>query len=685
MRQVNPRTFAQLGLMYVCLSFFGTAVCADSIRIRNGLTGVVDTPSAFQQADAQSAVVLSSDDKVRTVSLAFQALPRLETSLNFSSFDNFSSGFPKDSTSLNLKFQLSEEGEYRPAISVGIDNLFSSSAESAEYIVASKKIGSQFRATIGAGWGRLGGYGNAGEVTAARPPASVKSRVEFSHLFEGDVAMFGGVEWDTPIQGLTLAAEYSSAATYGTDTAPESRFNFAAKYRVADGLDVIAFNRGGDTTGLTLSFFANPHSPPSPPDYGNVAPLIEPRSEKGRDSIEWASDETEVTSLLAGTIEALNDQSIQLIHFAATGRKLRVGVTALDPSSVTRLTGRTVRVLSRVSPASVTTFEITTYLGGLPTKTFIVPREQVVALADQPLRGLQSLELISINGAMPDADDWNWSLPTKGGFSWNLTPAISIPFDTTGGLDPVLGIYATGRYDWSATTYFSGTLSYLIAGNKTISAPPAEPTPRSDSGSYDRDSISLDRLYGAFSRKVSKTSYAGLTFGLLERGYRGISAETLWMPDGKSWAIGAELTYAQKRDYEDPFGSLDFEAVTGFLSVYWDTSYKGLSAQVDVGQYLAGDLGATLALSRSFPNGWAVSAFTTITEDNRREALKLGATVSIPLSTFAPINTRRRSTLRLGGNYGDAGARVSVPDPLIRRVGDARSQRIEDAWSDFWN
>ena len=679
------QVMVQLSLFCMSISLFATTANADNLRVRNGLAGIVDMPSATQQSDAQTAVTLSFDDNVRTVSLAFQALPRLETSLSFSSFDNTDSGFPEDNTALNLKFRLVEEGKYFPSLSVGIDNLFSNAAESAEYIVASKGLAPGFRTTLGVGWGRLGGYGNSVDVLAARPPSSVTSRVEFSHLFNGDAAVFGGFEWDTPIRGLTLAAEYSSAITYGIGSQPDSRFNFAARYRVTDGLDVIAYNRGGKATGVTLSFFANPISPPSPPDFGNVPPLVEPRPEDGRDFVEWSTDEKAVAALLTATFDALQGQSIRLVKFAATGTKIRVGVAALDTSSLTKLTGRTVRVLSRVAPPSVSDFEITTYLGGLPTKTFSVPRDKVLALVDQPQNGQNSRAMVAVAGALPDADDWNWSLPTQGGFSWNFTPAISIPFDATGGIDPELGVFATGRYDWSSSTYFSGTLSYLLAGNRTITPPPAEPTPRSDSGSYDRDSVRLDRLYGAYTRKVSETLYGGLTVGLLERGYRGVSAETLWIPDGKNWALGTELTYAQKRDYEDPFGVLDFDAMTGFLSVYWDTGYKGLSARVDAGKYIAGDLGATVALSRSFPNGWAVSAFTTITEDNRREELKLGATVSIPLSTFAPINTRRRSTLRLGGNYGDAGARVFVPDRLIRRVGDARNQRIEDAWSDFWN
>ena len=672
------------GAASILVTLFAAAAWAEPTRTRNGITGIVDTPSAFQQDDAETSAILSFDDDVRTLTLAFQALPRLETSLSFSDFASGEGPALDDNTALNFKILLLREGTYRPAVSLGVDDLFGNSRESAEYIVASKRFGDAFRVSAGLGWGRLGGYDTAAEIFADRPQPSTPGLATFSHLFQGDAALFGGVEWDTPLDGLTLAAEYSSAAGYGGE-APESRFNFAAKYRVADALDLIAYNRGGTTTGITLSFHANAKAPPAPPDLGDLPPLAQPRPAAGRDVVGWADVDAANTALRQAAAEALAASAIRLERFASGGRIVRVGVSARDNSPAPKIVGRTVRVLSALAPPSVETFEITTFHGGLPGATFEVPRDDVVALAEVPGRGRQAFELVTIEGAAPAEGAWAWSAPPPRGLSWNIAPSVSLPLDASGEIDPEISLFANARYDLSRSFYLGGTMSYLLAGDREIAPPPATPTPRSDGSSYERTAPRLDRLYGAYSTKLTRTLYGGLTFGLLEREYAGVSAEAVFVPDNRRWALGAELTHAIKRDYEDTFGLLDFEATTGFLSLYWDTGFEGLEARVDAGRYLAGDWGATLILTRFFPNGWEVSGYTTLTEDNRGEPLKLGASVTIPLATFGQLETRRQSTLRVGGNYGDAGARVDVPDRLMSRVKDARAQRIEDAWSEFWN
>ncbi len=656
---------------------------AEQLVTPNGMSGLVDTPSAFHKEDGDTVASLSFGESVRTISLGVQALPRLEASLSFSAYDDASTGLSQDVNSLNLKYLVFDETPFLPAISIGVEDLFSNTRESAEYIVAGKSFGDDIRLNLGVGWGRLGGYATAADVFADRTQALDPGRIETSHLFQGEASIFGGIEWKTPIDGLTLAAEYSSAA--GTVSEPDSRVNFAAKYQLTDEVDFIAYARGDNTAGFAINFHANAKSPPNPPNFGGVPPIAEPRPEVGRDIVGWASDKRVVESLRSATQEALAKLFIKLQRYDADARTIRVGVSALDNDPISMIVGRTVRVLTRTSPPSVTQFEVTVYFDDLPGNTFTIPRDEVVAVANEPGRGTASRGLVSIEGASPSDTDWDWRAEPTLGFSWTIRPAVSLPLSADGEIDPELGLFADARYDFTPSFYVGSTLSYLLAGDRTIDPPPPVPTPRSDSRSYDRGSVRLDRLYGAYDRKLTETVYGGLTFGLLERQYRGVSAEALWLPASSRWAFGAELTYAQKRDYEDPFGALDFDAVTGFVSVHWDTGYKGLAARVDAGKYLAGDWGTTIALSRYFSNGWEFSSYATLTEDNRDEGLKLGATVRIPFATVAQMNTRRKTSLSVGGNFGDAGARVSVPDRLISRLSENRSQRIDDAWSEFWN
>ena len=55
-----------------------------------------------------------------------------------------------------------------------------------------------------------------------------------------------------------------------------------------------------------------------------------------------------------------------------------------------------------------------------------------------------------------------------------------------------------------------------------------------------------------------------------------------------------------QRDSYSPFGfgEYDYDVVMGHASLYWDTGWYGLEAQLDAGRYLAGDWGATLSVQR---------------------------------------------------------------------------------------
>ena len=91
-----------------------------------------------------------------------------------------------------------------------------------------------------------------------------------------------------------------------------------------------------------------------------------------------------------------------------------------------------------------------------------------------------------------------------------------------------------------------------------------------------------------------------------------------------------------------------------------------------------------MTLSRYHANGWDTSLSATLTEANKDEQFKLGLRVSIPLGWVARTTTAQKSTLRLGGISGDAGARLNVSDRLYLKVRAAGNQRVYDSWGEFW-
>ena len=90
-------------------------------------------------------------------------------------------------------------------------------------------------------------------------------KLAWDRFFRGeDMGFFGGVEWRTPIEKLTLKAEVSSDAYTREERDPEagferkSPFNFGAEYRIRPGVTLGGYYMYGDTLGVNIVVSGNP-------------------------------------------------------------------------------------------------------------------------------------------------------------------------------------------------------------------------------------------------------------------------------------------------------------------------------------------------------------------------------------------------------------------------------------------
>ena len=97
--------------------------------------------------------------------------------------------------------------------------------------------------------------------------------------------------------------------------------------------------------------------------------------------------------------------------------------------------------------------------------------------------------------------------------------------------------------------------------------------------------------------------------------FTGIGAEYLYFKHDSNFAIGLEVFDVSKRDYKMKFGTLDYKNTTYFLNYYYrNYNYIPFDMKFSYGEYLAGDEGMTLELSRSFTNGTKFGVFASFTD-----------------------------------------------------------------------
>lgn len=265
-----------------------------------GMTGLIDTPSAEMQPDGQVTFTTSFFGGFNRNTATAQFLPGIEGAFRYSILDDTAfSGNDLFDRSFDVKLRLMHEGPNWPAVAVGLQDFLGTGVFSGEYLVATKSfLGGNLKVTGGLGWGRLGGAN-----TISNPFCDLTDRlcrrqgefgrggtVDIDSFFSGEeMGMFGGIEWHTPVDGLTFKAEYS-ADDYDREELlgafdQQIQVNIGLEYRLSDGVDIGAYYMYGEAVGVRLSLSGNPFRPIAPGDTEPPPQPVVPRPEPGAEAL----------------------------------------------------------------------------------------------------------------------------------------------------------------------------------------------------------------------------------------------------------------------------------------------------------------------------------------------------------------------------------------------------------------
>lgn len=244
-----------------------------SYEIRNtfGELGMLDMPSARMAQDGQLSFTAGALGSTERFTLAFQALPWLEGSFRYSRIGHWFTDPHYYDRSFGFKLRLLKEDDILPDLSVGARDFVGSGIYSSEYLAATKSVG-PFDLTAGLGWGRLADnstFSNVfGEVfssfnTRGGANSNNAGVVDTKSLFHGpSMGLFGGAAWHTPIDGLSLLAEYSSDQYFGERNSSELKYrspvNVGLSYSASESFALSAGWFYGNTYGLTVTVKGQP-------------------------------------------------------------------------------------------------------------------------------------------------------------------------------------------------------------------------------------------------------------------------------------------------------------------------------------------------------------------------------------------------------------------------------------------
>lgn len=680
-----------------------------------GGVGLIETRTARMAPENTLSGTVSFSPVIQRYNITFQPAPWLETTFGYSIFDISSTGLERFDRQFDIKARLWKEGRYNPEVAIGLQDFLGTGVFSGEYVVASKAYG-PLDLSFGVGWGRLG---SSAEL---RNPFSLLSDrfdgtrseintiggdVDFGQYFQGDdIGFFGGIMYDSPIEGLRLLAEYDSDDKSPIQDFEENiPFNFGVSYAPYSGISLTGAVLKGTEFQLTATFGTDVSKPvqDAPKEQGYTPFAV--REGRGIDPL--APDtlppvgplsvtpvEDGAGPLAKALAERLRPEGIGLRKIVLGADTLQVTIENDRYRSVPQAIGRVTRVLSALAPLEIEEFRIAVVERGMTISEFDIDRERLEVSARQ-LGWTANPPTIADSYHVVDMEVLEGETVDRAIYprpSWSIGPDIrASTFDPDNPLRYNFDVVAEGQLEVFEGAFLSGTVRADVFGNFDEIDRESDsvlPRVRSEFANYYRQTdIGVDRLTADYFFKPSDTTYAHLSGGLVEQFFGGIGGEVLWRPQNSDFAFGLEAYYVKQRDFDTRFTFQDYDVVTGHASAYWDTDFYDVDLAVHAGRYLAGDLGATFEASKRLPNGWEIGAFATFTdvsfEDFGEGSFDKGLTFSIPFDWGLPYETRSTANVTLRPVQRDGGQRLNPAIRLFRLTQPASRGDVEEQWSDF--
>jgi hypothetical protein len=742
-----------------------------------GTIGLLQTPTARMAPEGQVALSYSNVYPYQRYNLLFQPLSWFEFGFRYTRIDNRTFGGPADDPinfayqdkSIPLKFKLLNESYYLPQVAVGFNDIGGTGLFGGEYLVTNKRY-QNFDFSLGLGWGYNGARGNlqnplsvfGGRFDSRTSSSSAQGGTfNSSGYFTGPTALFGGVQYHSPIDRLVLKAELDgnnyqneplgNAFKVNSPLGSNYPINVGATYMWDYVYLSVGFERGNkamvsltitDNLGkLNRSTLAEKRAVPVerkaiglPNDNGNSTRSSMTTGPSMATPTTAGIGLNGGTSIHPNTSAKPGPNSLNMNRSAQVGAGVRATSPAganLDlanqyPALLQRLSARSgwdavrlsgnraswwvdfenvraiymndtlnevIAILHEEAPNTIVEFKIRMLNKDLQVVEYAVNRKQWMLTQTQFLppsaRKTPSVttQAFSVQPRVsPSAPDLNGvtSPELEGAFA-ELATRPAKRYDYGFGLGyqqifggpnnfgPIFAINATANGTaklWTGA-WASGTLSLQGPNNLshyryTYSGAPNPgnvPRVRTYLQEYwDSSLITMPNLQVTQVKQLQQNHFVSAYGGYLEWMFGGVGGEYLYRPVGSPLALGVDMNRVKQRDFQQNFNFLtpSYLVNTGHATVYWDTGWQNILTKVSAGQYLAGDRGGTVDISKVFSNGMQIGAYftkTNMSSINYGEGSNdKGIYFTIPFDAFLTKRTNAVATFMYQPYYKDGGA-----------------------------
>ena len=676
-----------------------------------GEVGLMEMPTARLMKEGSLKLGISSSYPIEYTYIVATPFSWLETTYRYSEIKDrkygpfaYSGNQSYKDKGFDLKIKLLDETFYVPQLSLGIRDIAGTGFFSGEYLVGSKEIGN-FDVSLGLGWGTLGVAGNIKNpfldihdgFKTRQKTYGEGGTFNFKQWFSGERAsVYGGIEYYLFRHGLTFKLEYDTSHDGNTlgpihpEVHPvESRYNFGITRPLGKWLDLgLSYERGNELR-VSFSFKGNY-------GRGGFVPKIDPPKNVVRLSREQKSNILKNKQIFYSSLNKnLAEENIYIQGASLNKKSAEIVIAQSRFRSSPRAVGRTARIVAALSPDEIDKLQIVVMNGDIGVSSFSISRDEFnssINNLSSPSELLTKTELQTVGDDTPSVltTDFKPSVNFPE-FSWNMTPALR---HQIGGPEA----FYLGQLWWRIDTSIKfkrnltlhTSLGFDIYNTFNEFANPSQstiPRVRSDIQEYlSEGKNNIARMKIDYMWSPRKDLFARIDLGYLEEMFGGFGGEIYYRPFNKQFSTSLSLHHVKQRSYDQRFGFKDYSTETGFLGLYYDFPYQ-VQSQFLLGKYLAGDIGATLDLSRRFHNGFTLGVFATKTNLSAEEfgegSFDKGFYFSIPVDLFFTKYQTGDISFGMHPLTKDGGAMLNHNQSLYAVFGDTNKSSILRDWNDI--
>ena len=586
----------KIKIFFILFILFNSNIAsADSFKNNfynnHGSVGLINAPTArFFDEGVHGVTVYDGtpDQKITLISNPYNWLEAsfFYTNIQGLPYPNFEYQDYKDK-GFNLKIKLKKEG-ILPAVAIGFNDFAGTGFYSSEYIVSSYGVGNtDFH--FGLGWGQLSGSDNY-----KNPLSYLNDRFLNRPLsFEGEGGSFNPDQYfsgkkASPFFGISHRISNDLFLNFEKDTTlingprmpypqRKSDFSFGLNYSIKNNFTIGASYERGSYFSLRFTYKNNPKT--TRPNYEYKKPKI-----------------YEEDNNYSKLIRNLEENGIGVNRITETSRSIGLELTQFMHSDL-RLVEQIIQESSRD------------------------------AGINKNIK--KDIKIADLN-AYTEIDE---SFKKNARTIYERDTSRSFNTSTTARFRPFIAsreeffkgaflLENDSEFVIRENLFFNTNLKYSLANNfSDLRFPPVDTYPaqvRSDIKQYLKrmdKGVLIGRAQLDYHITPVKDHHIMITGGILEDMFSGYGLEYLYFKQNNNYSVGFELFKVKKRDYEWGFGHLDYENTMMTANFYYrNYGLIPFDMKISAGEYLAGDIGSTIELSRSFRNGVRFGAFATFTD-----------------------------------------------------------------------